>query len=160
FSAASPSTRGVVSTAAEGARYGALYSLLSTTDTIFTVAANITRATTGPRTNSSLRLVAAFIPAPPSVGARGRGRAACQALALELSHVGDDRPPVRRRDRPAVAGHQPSTVRDHLEEVTVGVLEDLLLVERGGRDVASLEQEALSIPARIVAGLGIDLDTP
>ena len=48
-----------------------------------------------------------FATAPPSVDAWRRVRGSCQPLALELSHVGDDRPPVRGRDRPAVPGHQP-----------------------------------------------------
>ena len=52
-------------------------------------------------------------------GCRGRARGACLPLALELSHVGDDRPPVRRRDRPAVPGHQPCPVRDDVEDLPV-----------------------------------------
>ena len=38
----------------------------------------------------------------------GRGRGACQPLALELSHVGDDRPPVRRRE--SASGTRPSAL--------------------------------------------------
>ena len=41
-------------------------------------------------------------------GAVARGRGACLPLALELSHVGDDRPPVRRRDRPRYPAISPS----------------------------------------------------
>ena len=89
---------------------------------------------------------------PGGAGARG----ACQPLALELSHVGDDRPPVRGRDRPAVPGHQPHPVRDDVEDLPVRVLQDLLLVEGGGGDVASLEQDPLAVPPSVVARLAID----
>ena len=72
--------------------------------------ANITRPATGPRMNSSLRFITPFIRRSSrcsvTCGARPWPRA-CQPLALELSHVGDDRPPVRRRDRPAYAGISP-----------------------------------------------------
>src|SRR5262245_24354058 len=115
-------------------------------------AANITRPVTGPKMNSSLRFIAPFITPlvtmPPSLSARGlirrlarrsfsgggrwsgggHGRGACQPHALELPHVGDDRPSVRRRDRPAVPGHQTCPVRDDVEDLPVRVLQDLLLV--------------------------------
>ena len=43
------------------------------------------------------------------------------ALPLELADVGDDRPTVRRRDRPPVGRHQARAVRDHVEQLAVGV---------------------------------------
>ena len=81
-----------------------------------------------------------------AVGGGGRTRGACLPIALEPSHVGDDRPPVRRRDRPAVRRHQARPVRDDVEDLPVRVLQDLLLVEGGGGDVASLEQDPLAVP--------------
>ena len=59
-----PRRAGVWSTVAAGARYGSWYSLLSTTETILTAAANIRRPRTGPRSTSSLRFFMAFIAAP------------------------------------------------------------------------------------------------
>src|SRR5262245_18684843 len=121
-------------------------------------ARNITIPTTGPRRNSTFRFIAPFITPfdtePPSLDARrlvrrlarrrfsggGRTRGAWgpagQPLLLELSHVSDDRPPVRWRDRPAVRGHQSLPVRDDIEDLPVRVIQDLLLVERRGGDVA------------------------
>src|SRR3954467_9548198 len=135
-SAARPCARGVESTAASGARYASLYSLrLSRSDAIHIAPTNIRIPATGPRRISTLRLIAPFstpfVTVPSSV-LHGRARSARQPLAFELPHVGDDRPPVRRRDRPAVSSHQPLAVRDHVEDLPVRVLEDLLLVEGGG----------------------------
>src|SRR5215471_385589 len=108
----------------------------------------------------SLRVVAAFstrlVTLPPSLDAAGRGRGAGQPLALELPHVGNDRPPIRRRDRPAVPGHQPLTVGDDVEDLSVRIIDDLLLVKRGGGYVASLEQNALAVTLGVVARLAID----
>src|SRR5439155_1799856 len=145
---------------------------------------NIRMPTTGPSRISTFRFIAPFSTpldtVPPSLDAvrlraravgalrrdlaeaasrrrRGwRGRRAFQPLAIELSHVGDDRPPVRGRDRPPVPGHQPRPVRDDVEDLAVRVLQDLLLVEGGGGDVASLEQDPLAVPPRVVARLAVD----
>ena len=70
--------------------------------------------------------------------------------------MGDDRPPVCRRDRPFVPGHQPGPVRDDVEDLPVRVVQDLLLVEGRGGDVAALEQDPLAVPASVVARLAID----
>jgi len=70
--------------------------------------------------------------------------------------MGDNRPPVRGRDRPAVPGHQPHAVRDDVEDLPVRILQDLFLVERGGGDVASLKQNPPAVAAGVVAGLAID----
>src|SRR5262245_27881118 len=86
----------------------------------------------------------------------GGGGGACQALAFELPHVRDDRPPVGRRNGPLVSGHEAEAVRDDVEDLPVRVLQDLLLVERGRGHVASLEQDALAVPARVVARLAVD----
>src|SRR4029453_18976845 len=102
--------------------------------------ANITIPAMGPSTINSLRFDATFITPSPSFRRVRRCRArAGQPLALELTHVGDDRPPVRWRGRPAVSGHQSEPVRDDVEDLPVGVLQDLLLMERGGGDVAPLK---------------------
>src|SRR4051812_12438447 len=102
---------------------------------------------TGPRRTSTLRFIAPFITPlvtmRPSLGVRGRACGGRQALALELSNVGDDRPPVRRRDRPAIPRHQPFPVRDHVEDLTVGIVANVLLMEGGGGNVAALEQDPL-----------------
>src|SRR5207253_181612 len=106
-------------------RYGSLYSLWRTkADAIQTTLMNTTMPATGPTRISALRFIAPFISplgtVTPSLvrlrgraasrrrrrGVRGLARGARQPLALELSHVGDDRPPVRRRDWPAVRRHQ------------------------------------------------------
>src|SRR5688500_14448128 len=139
-----------------------------------TTPANITRPVTGPSTNSSLRFVTPFILPPPSAVPRrlgrrgwcgggcrracGRGGAGVARLpiALESSHVGDDRPSVCGRDRPAVGGHQPLPVRHDVEDLPVRVLQHLLLMEGGGRDVASLEQNPLAVAPSVVAWLAID----
>src|SRR5262245_60311069 len=134
FSAVSPSARGVASTVAAGARYGSRYSRLTSCEAIHTTAANITSPGTGPSTNSTFRFIAPFISAP-SFGPGGRGRGACLPFALELPHVRDDRPPVSRRDWPAVPGHQPGPVRDHVEDLPVRVLQNLFLMERSRGDV-------------------------
>src|SRR5687767_12673114 len=140
------------------------------TETVFATAANITRPRTGPRSTSSLRFFMAFIGGPPSLvrlhrrrrglahrsfSGGGRARRACQPLALELSHIGDDRPPVGGRDRPFVPCHQPYAVRDDIEDLSVRILQDLLLVKRGGGDVASLEQDSPAVPLRVVARLAV-----
>src|SRR5688572_5430499 len=145
LSASSPSARGVGSTTAAGARYGALYSRFVRNVAINTTAPNITRPVMGPSTNSSLR----FFTACRSLNARGlarrpvrrslggggslsgggRARRAFRPGALELSHVGNDGPPVCRRNRPAVGWHQAYPVRDDVKELPVRVLHDLLLVE-------------------------------
>src|SRR5688572_8077638 len=137
---------------------------------MITTAANIARPVTGPSTNSSLRFFAPFIPSPFSRGTRGlvrrlarrrfsgggscsgrgRGCGACLPLALEFSHEGHDRPPVRGRDRPAVTGHQPLSVRDDVENLPVRVIRDLRVMEgRGGR--ALLEQDPPAISPSVVA---------
>src|SRR5688572_25176649 len=137
---------------------------------MITTAANIARPVTGPSTNSSLRFFAPFIPSPFSRGARGlvrrsasarglarrslggggRGCDACLPLALELSHVGDDRPPVRGRNGPAVTSHQPLSVRDDVENLPVGVIRDLRVMEgRGGRTL--LEENPCAISTSVVA---------
>src|SRR5688572_9020957 len=139
-----------------------------------TTPANITRPATGPSTNSSLRFATPFIvPSPSAVPCRlgrrdwsgggcrrayGRGRAGVTRLpiALKSSHVGHDRPPVRRGDRPAIRRHQPLPVRDDVEDLPVRVLQDLLLVERGGGDVTALEQDPLAVPSSVMAWLAID----
>src|SRR5688500_1221204 len=88
----------------------------------------------------------------------GRGRAGVARLpiALKPSHVRHDRPSVCGRDRPPVRGHQPLPVRDDVEELPVRVLQDLLLVERGGRHVASLEQNPFAVAASVVARLAVN----
>src|SRR5438876_11529257 len=120
---------------------------------------NIRMPATGPSRISTFRFIAPFSTpldtVSPSLDARGRARHAFQPLALELSHVGDDRPPVRGRDRPPVPGHQPRPVRDDVEDLAVRVLQNLLLVEGGGGDVASLEQDPLAVPPRVVARLAV-----
>jgi len=87
---------------------------------------------------------------------RRRARGAGLPGALELAQVGDDRPPVRRRNRPAVRGHQRQPVGDDLEDESVGVLQDPLLVEGGSGDVGALEQDPLALASRVVARLAID----
>src|SRR5918993_3513898 len=160
FSAAMPSARGVRSTAAEGARYGSLYSRLTSVDAIQIAPANITRPATGPRRTSTFRLSAPFmtpfVMVSSSLDASGRALDSFQPLALELSHVGEDRPPVRRRDGPAVPGHQPHPIRDDVEDLPVRVLQHLLLVEGGGRNVASLEEDPLAVSPCVMARLAID----
>src|SRR6185503_4219745 len=89
-------------------------------------------------------------------GTRQRGCSRCQPLALELSYVGDDRPPVGRGDRPAVRGHQSHPVRHDVEDLPVRVLQDLFVVEAGGGDVAALEQDPLALAAGVVARLAVD----
>src|SRR5882672_652047 len=123
-------------------------------------AANITRPVTGPKMNAILRFIRPFIAplvtVPPSLVGRDGTCGACQQLALELSYVGDDRPPVRSGNRPAVRGHQSHPVRHDVEDLAVRVLQNLLVVEGGGGDVASLEQDALTVPPGIMARLAID----
>src|SRR5262245_60720065 len=123
-------------------------------------AANITRPVTGPKMNSTLRLIAPFITpfvtVPPSLVGCQRGCGASQPLALEVSYVGDDRPPVRRGDRPAVRGHESHPIRDDVEDLPVRVLHDLLVVEAGGGNVASLEQDPFTVASSVVARLAID----
>src|SRR6187399_2389621 len=87
---------------------------------------------------------------------RGRGRRGCQTLALEFSHVGDDRPAVCRRDGPPVGGHQALAIRDDVEDLSVRVLDDGVLVEGGGGNAASLEQDALAVPPGVVTRLAVD----
>src|SRR6476660_9586635 len=128
-------------------------------EAILTVAPNITRPRTGPRTIISLRFFMTFITSisgPLSLDARGSARCAGQPLALELSHVGNDRPPVCGRDRPAVPRHQPEPVRDHVEDLPVRVLQDLFLVEGSGGNVAALEQDSLAVTPSVVTRLAID----
>src|SRR5688572_1357062 len=144
-SASRPAARGVGSAIATGARYGSRYSRFVRNVAISTTAPNITRPVRGPSTNSSLRLATPFILPPPSTVARGRGRrrgrgggrgrrsgrgggrtrGAGLPVALELTHVGDDRPAIRRRDRPTVRGHQPDPVGDHVEDLPVRVVQNL-----------------------------------
>src|SRR5262245_18729876 len=113
-------------------------SLFISDDAIFPVAANIASPRTGPRRISSFRFLRTFITVPSSfgrplarrsLGGGGRVGRGGLPLALELAHVGDDRPAVRGRDGPALAGDQPEPVRDHVEDLPVGVLQDLLLVK-------------------------------
>src|SRR3954471_187176 len=176
FSVARPSARGVVSTAAAGARYGSLYSWCTSLDAIHTAPTNIMMPTTGPSRISILRFIAPFITplvtVPASLGVRrrlsggGRVRRSCsgggracgtrQPLVLEVSYIGDDRPPVARGDRPAVRGHQRQPVRHDVEEITVRGFHQPVLVEGGGGDVASLEQDAFAVAPRVVARLAID----
>src|SRR6185436_298102 len=153
--------RGVTSTVEGLARYTSRYSARFTnTDTILTVAANITRPAIGPSTISSFRFITPFIEASPSLGLAGaafwRRRGARLPFALELSHVGDDCPPVGGRDRPLVPGHQPCPVGDDVEDLAIGVVEDLLLVKGRRGDVAPLEQDPLAVAAGIVARLAIN----
>src|SRR6185503_14518529 len=91
-----------------------------------------------------------------SLSGGGRAGGASLPLALELSHVGDDRPSVRWGDRPAVRRHESHPIRDDVKELPVRVLQDLLVVEAGGGDAASLEQDPFAVPASIVARLAID----
>src|ERR671913_325464 len=160
FSAAMPSARGVASTLAAGARYGSLYSRLTSVDAIQTAPANIRSPATGPRSTRSLRLIAPFITpfvtVLPSIDGRGGACGAFQALAFEFSHVGDDRPPVCGRDRPPVPGHQPRHVGNDVEELPVRILQDLVMVKGRGGDVASLEQDPLAVPPSVVTRLAID----
>src|SRR5262245_41074022 len=110
--------------------------------------------------NSSLRFIAPFmtplLTVPPSLVSCARARSGCQPLLLELAHVRDDRPPVRSRDRPAVRRHQSHSVGDDVEDLPVRVLQNLLVVEAGGGDVASLEQDPLALSPSVVARLAID----
>src|SRR4051794_15858653 len=155
-----PCSRGVVSTAADGARYGSLYSWLTSVDAIQMAPANIRRPATGPRRTRTLRFIQPFATPlttmPPSLDVRGRVGHALQPLAFELSDVGDDRPPVCGGDRPAVASHQPFPVGNDVEDLPVRILQDVLLVERGGGHVAALEEDALAFSPRVVARLAID----
>src|SRR3954451_4578121 len=127
-SAAMPCSRGVASTAADGARYGSLYSWLTSVDAIQMAPANIRRPATGPRRTRTLRFIQPFATPlttmPPSLDVRGRVGHALQPLAFELSDVGDDRPPVCGGDRPAVAGHQPFPVGNDVEDLPVRILQD------------------------------------
>src|SRR5687767_3770896 len=106
-----------------------------------------------------------FIRSPPLLGrglvrrscsGGGRARGAGLPVALELPHVGHDRPPVRGRDWPAIPGHQPYPVCDDVEDLPVRVLQNLLLMEGGGGDVAALEQDPPAVPTSVVARLAID----
>src|SRR5688572_10956575 len=162
-SASTPSARGVGSTAATGARYGSRYSRFVRNVAMNTTPANMIRPVTGPSTNSSLRFETPFILPPPSAVprwrrrscGRGRARVARLPIALKPSHVGDDRPSVCGGDRPAVRRHQPLPIRNDVEDLPVRVLQDLLLVERRGGDIASLEQNAFAVPSSVVAWLAI-----
>src|SRR5688500_5754822 len=173
FSSASPAARGVEATVAARAPQGSLYSRRISHEAIWTTAPNSTRTRTGPRRNCSLRVIAARPsldvqrlfqrrrrrPAGRrgpngggswSGGGRlsggGRAGGACQPILLHHSHVRDDCPAVRGRDRPAVPGHQSYPVRDDVEDLPVRVLQDLVLVEGGGGNVASLKQNPLAVP--------------
>src|SRR4029434_2092304 len=73
-----------------------------------------------------------------------------------LSHVGDDCPSVCRGDRPAVRRHESHPIRDDVKELPGRALQELLVVEAGGGDAASLEQDPFAVPASIVARLAID----
>src|SRR5262245_13120075 len=169
-SAASPSTRGVGSTTATGARYGSRYSRFVRNVAISRTAPNITRPVMGPRRNNTFRfkppLIRPFATLSPLLGCRrfarrsfsgGRRRgSAGLPLAFEITDVGDDRPSVCRRDRPAVSGHQSEAVGDHVEDLPVRVLQNLFLVEARGRNVAPLEQDSLAVAARVVTRLAVD----
>src|SRR5262249_58738450 len=146
-----PSARGVASTVETGARYGSRYPRRTSVDAIHPAPANMIRPATGPRRIRTLRFVASFhtslVTGPPSLGVGGPGGCACETRALELPHVGDDGPPVCGRNRPAVPGHQSKPVRDHVEDLPVRILQDLFLVEGGGWDVGSLEQDPPAVAA-------------
>src|SRR5688572_11572335 len=110
FSAASPPSRGVTSTAAAGARYGSLYSRFVSNVAINTTTPNSTTPTTGLRRIGSLRFITRsqslhvrglarrpvrwILGGGGSLGGGGQTLGACPPLARKLSHVGNDRPPV------------------------------------------------------------------
>src|SRR6185369_7021369 len=113
FSSTVPCWRGVASSTPTGTRNGSRYSWLTRKPAIFPTTA---RPMTTARIPSAMRTFGLPTGRPP--------------LLLQRAHVRDDRPAVRRCQRPAVGGHQPRTVGDDVEDLPVRVVADLVLVER------------------------------